>query len=101
MPKEMICRVKLSIVIFKYKKYAKKESQGNEFYIFAWALRQATLFITTYATGHNELQRATTSHNDPQLRLKMNKTHKKLHSLVYAFSPLKDSLKDLDNFKNK
>ena len=28
------------------------------------------------------------SHNHPQLRHKMNKTHKKLHSLVNALSPL-------------
>ena len=37
------------------------------------------------------MQRATTSHNEPQLptiRHKMNKTGKKLHSLVYALSPL-------------
>ena len=29
-----------------------------------------------------------TSHNDPQLRHKINKTYKKLRSLVYALSPL-------------
>ena len=56
------------------------------------------------ATNHNESQRATTnnnepqqltsSHNDPQQGTathnsdKMIETHKKVHSLVYAFSPL-------------
>ena len=39
-------------------------------------------------TSHKEQQQATTTHNDPQLRHKMIKTHKKLHSLVYALSPL-------------
>ena len=34
------------------------------------------------------MQRATTSRNDPELRHKMNETHKKLHSLAYALSPL-------------
>ena len=34
------------------------------------------------------MQRATTSHNDPELRHKMNETHKKLNSLAYALSPL-------------
>ena len=47
---------------------------------------------------HNESQRATTSHSEtqratatPQLRHKMNKTYKKLHSLVNALSPLNPS----------
>ena len=39
-------------------------------------------------TTHNEPQPSTTSHNHPQLRHKMNKTYKKLHSLVNALSPL-------------
>ena len=39
-------------------------------------------------TSHNEPQPSTTSHNNPQLRHKMNKTHKKLHSLVNSLSPL-------------
>ena len=34
------------------------------------------------------MQRATTNHNNPQLRHKMNETHKKLHSLAYVLSPL-------------
>ena len=41
---------------------------------------------------HNDSQKAIASHNEPQrptLRHKMNKTHKKLHSLVNALSPLK------------
>ena len=39
-------------------------------------------------TTHNEPQPSTTSHNHPQLRHKMNKTYKKLHSLVNSLSPL-------------
>ena len=39
-------------------------------------------------TSHNEPQPSTTSHNNPQLRHKMNKTQKKLHSLVNSLSPL-------------
>ena len=39
-------------------------------------------------TSHNKSQSPTTSHNHPQLRHKMNKTYKKLHSLVNALSPL-------------
>ena len=39
-------------------------------------------------TNYNKQQQATTSHNKPQLRRKMNKTNKKLHSLVNALSPL-------------
>ena len=49
-------------------------------------------------TNHNEPQQATMSHNDPQratltyndlqLRHKMNKTHKNLHSLANELSPL-------------
>ena len=38
--------------------------------------------------NHNEPQPPTTNHNNPQLRHKMNETHKKLHSLVNASSPL-------------
>ena len=34
------------------------------------------------------MQRATTNHNNPQLRHKMNETHKKLHSLAYVLSSL-------------
>ena len=37
---------------------------------------------------YNHPQSSTTSRNDPQLRHKMNKTHKKLHSLVNSLSPL-------------
>ena len=66
--------------------------------------------ILNYATSHNHPQRAKTSHSKPQratanhdnlqqaitshepqlpqLKRKMNKTHKKLHSLVNALSPL-------------
>ena len=39
-------------------------------------------------TSHSKPYQATTSHNDPPLRHKMNKTHKNLHSLVNALSPL-------------
>ena len=39
-------------------------------------------------TNHNQPQSATTSHNHPQLRHKMNKNHKKLHSLVNVLSPV-------------
>ena len=39
-------------------------------------------------TSHSEPQRARTNHSDTQLRHKMNKTHIKLHSLVYTLSPL-------------
>ena len=38
--------------------------------------------------SHNDPQQAITTLNDPQLRRKMNKTNKKLHSLVNALSPL-------------
>ena len=51
--------------------------------------------ILNYATSHNEPQPPTTSHSKPQqatthpqLRHEMNKTHKNLHSLVNALSPL-------------
>ena len=47
-------------------------------------------------TSHNKLQQATTSRSKPQQgkmtqvthNYKINKTHKKLHSLVYALFPL-------------
>ena len=39
-------------------------------------------------TNHNYPQRATITHKDLQLRHKMNKTHKNLHSLVNELSPL-------------
>ena len=36
----------------------------------------------------NEPQQARASRSEPQLRYKGNKARKKLHTLVYAFSPL-------------
>ena len=39
-------------------------------------------------TTLSEPQRATRAHSNPQLRHEMGKTHKKLYSLVYAFSLL-------------
>ena len=37
-------------------------------------------------TSYNKQQQPTTSHNNPQLRHKVIKNRKKLHSLVYALS---------------
>ena len=37
-------------------------------------------------TSYNKQQQPTTTHNNPQLRHKVIKNHKKLHSLVYALS---------------